>query len=219
MVIIKNMVGLNCALLSKDNTTIFGDKNMPGFNVQPYGGGYSAQGPSNTVEVRRKHRWVFETLGRGNGVFSQSELLILQSASRPNFKFEEPEMHHNQEVTRFAGKQDWDPITLTWYDVEQVPDISRGIYHWIETVVNMQNIQVAHPRFYKKTASLLMLDGTGQTTEQWQMFGTWPLSCNWQELDYSSTDLMTIEAVMRYDLAIRTCTQLPGPRAVAPSCP
>lgn len=192
---------------------------MPGFNVQPFGGGYSSEGPSNTVEVRRKHRWVFETLGRGTGVFSQSELLVLQSASRPSFKFEEPEMHHNQEVARFAGKQDWDPITLVWYDVEQSPDISRGIYSWIETVTNMQSMAVAHPRFYKRTASLLMLDGSGQKTEQWQMFGTWPVSSNWQELDYTSTDLMTIEATMRYDRAIRTCMQVPNPQPISPSCP
>jgi len=25
---------------------------MPGFNIMPYGGGYSAQGPSNTAETR-----------------------------------------------------------------------------------------------------------------------------------------------------------------------
>lgn len=192
---------------------------MPGFNVQPFGGGFSPDGPSNTIEVRRKHRWVFETIGRGTGVFSQAELLVLQSASRPSFKFEEPEMHHNQEVARFAGKQDWDPVTLVWYDAEQSPDVSRGIYHWLETVVNMQSIAVAHPRFYKKTAALLLLDGTGQPSEEWQMFGTWPAAVNWQEVDYTSTDLLTIEVTMRYDRAIRTCRQIPSPQPFAPSCP
>jgi len=192
---------------------------MPGFNVQPFGGGYSAEGPSNTVEVRRKHRWVFETLGRGTSTFSQAELLVLQSASRPSFKFEETDMHHNQEQVWFAGKQNWDPVTMVWYDVEQSPDISRGIYHWLETVVNMQSIAVAHPRFYKRTASLILLDGTGQTTEQWQMFGTWPVTINWQELDYTSTDLMTCETTMRYDRAVRTCLQAPGPQPISPNCP
>ena len=201
-----------------------GDEQIPGFNINPFGGGKSEHGPSNTIEVRRKHRWVFETLGRGEGVFSQSELLVLQSASRPSFKFEEPEMHHNQEVARFAGKQDWDPVTLVWYDVEQDPDISRGIYHWIETVVNMQSIAVSHPRFYKKTAALIILDGAGQTTEQWSMMGTWPSAVNWQELDYSSTDLMTCEATMRYDRAVRgtssgACVQAPAPVPISPSCP
>lgn len=192
---------------------------MPGFNIQPYGGGYSSQGPANTLEIRRKHRWAFETLGRGTGTFSQAELLVLQNASRPSFKFEEPEMHHNQEVVRFAGKQDWDPITMIWYDSEQNPDISRGIYHWLETVVNMQQLTVAHPRFYKRTASLVMLDGAGQTNEQWQMYGTWPQAINWQELDYTSTDLMTCEATMRYDRAVRSCVSGTGGSQSSPSCP
>jgi hypothetical protein len=197
---------------------------MPGFNLNPIGGGYSAQGPSNVLELRRKHRWVFETLGRGPGVFSQAELLVLKAVSRPSFKFDEPEMHHNQEVVRFAGKQDWEPVSMTWYDTEQNPDVSRGIYHWIETVVNMQSLAVAHPRFYKRQASLLVLDGAGQTTEQWSMFGTWPLSCNWQDLDYSATDLMTLECTMRYDRALRSrsdgsCVQAPAPIPVVPNCP
>jgi len=149
------------------------------------------------VEVRRKHRWVFNYLGRGrNGYFKAQELLVLQSASRPAFKFDEAEMHHNQEVARFAGKQDWDPVTMTWYDVEQNPDISRGIYYWLETVVNMQTIAVAHPSHYKKHAQLRTLDGTGQAGELWTMWGTWPSAINWQELDYTSTDLLTCE--MRY---------------------
>jgi hypothetical protein len=197
---------------------------MPGFNVSPFNGGFSTQGPSNTIEIRRKHRWVFESLGRGSGGFSQTELLVLQKASRPSFKFEEPEMHHNQEVARFAGKQDWDPITMVWYDAEQDPDISKGLYHWIETVVNMQTIVVAHPRDYKRTAALQMIDGAGQPTEQWSMIGTWPLTCNWQDLDYTSTDLMTCEATMRFDRAVRarfdgSCLQAPQPVQIQPNCP
>lgn len=198
---------------------------MPGFNINPFGGGYSAQGPSNTLEIRRKHRWVFETLGRGTGQFSQAELLVLLSASRPSLKFDDSvEMHHNQEVARFAGKHDWDPVTMVWYDVEQQPDVSRGLYHWIETVLNMQSMDVAHPRFYKRNAALIMLDGSGQATEQWSMMGTWPAACNWQELDYSSSDLMTLEATMRFDRAVRSrsdgsCLQPVAPVPITPNCP
>jgi len=197
---------------------------IPGFNIAPFGGGFSGQGPSNTLEIRRKHRWVFETLGRGAGQFSQTELLVLQSAARPSFKFEEPEMHHNQEVARFAGKQDWEPITLVWYDVEQSPDMSRGLYHWLETVVNMKSIGVAHPRFYKTSASLSMIDGLGQPDETWAIMGCWPSAINWQELDYTATDLMTMEATMRFDRAIRAtlsgaCVQVPAPVPITPSCP
>ncbi len=192
---------------------------MPGFNIAPLGGGYSAAGPSNVLEPRRKHRWVFETIGRGTGSFSQSELLILQSASRPTFKFEPVEMHHNQEVARFAGKQDWEPCTLTWYDIEQSPDVSRGVYMWIETVVNMHSIKVAHPSLYKRTASLLLLDGAGQSSEHWTLYGTWPETCNWQELDYTSNDILTLEVSMRFDRGVRDCTSAPTPQPIAPNCP
>ena len=187
---------------------------MPGFNVLGAGG----TGPSNVIEIRRKHRWQFSVIGRGSGYFRPEELLVLQTASRPSFKFDEPDMHHNQEVAYFAGKQTWDPVKLVWYDVQQDPDVSAGIYKWIETVVAMNAINVAHPAKYKKTASLDMLDGFGEPTETWTMYGTWPKECNWQELDYVSTDLMTIEATMRFDRAVRSCISSKSQQATSPTC-
>lgn len=191
---------------------------MPGFNINGTGG-LNPSGPANTLEVRRKHRWYFQTLGRGTGAFSEVELLVLQSASRPSFKFEEPEMHHNQEVVRFAGKQDWDPVTMVWYDAEQNPDISRGIYHWLETVVNFTTIDVAHPSQYKRQAELSVLTGVGLPSEKWTMYGTWPTAVNWQELDYTSTDLLTCETTMRYDRAVRACLNPTRLQVPPPSCP
>lgn len=197
---------------------------MPGFNVNPLGGGYTPNGPSNLAEPRRKHRWVFETLGRGTGYFTETELLLLQSASRPSPKFEAVEMHHNQEVAKFAGKQTWEPINMVWYDVEQNPDVSKGIYQWVETVVNMRSIGVAHPRNYKKTASLALLDGTGQRTQLWTMFGTWPREANLQELNYTSNEILTCEVQMEYDRAVLgdsngQCLVSPEPRVINPTCP
>ena len=194
---------------------------MPGFQINNEGG-ITTDAPTNTREVRRKHRWYFSAMGRGTTAWTQSELLMLQSAQRPSFKFEEPEMHHNQEVVYFAGKQTWEPITLTWYDSEQDPDISKGIYHWLETVAVIGGAgaaDVAHPRDYKKTCTLKLIDGTGQDTEEWTMHGTWPSSVNWQELDYSATELMTCEAVMRYDRAVREATQFSGPQTINPTNP
>jgi hypothetical protein len=185
-------------------TEHFKELPMPGFNVNPYGGGYSASGPSNTLEVRRKHRWVFESLGRGNAPWRPNELLNLQSAARPSFKFNVADKHHNQEVVYYAGKQEWDPITLTWYDIEQNPDISAGLYVWLNTVVDMISIGVQPPSNYKKDAVLKMINGLGTSTESWNMVGTWPETLNWQELDYSANELMTCEASLKYDRAVKT---------------
>jgi hypothetical protein len=174
--------------------------------------------PPNTLETRRVHRWVFRTIGRGTGTFTQVELLVLKSASRPKFKFEEAKMDHDQETAYFAGKQTWEPIEMTWYDVEQNPDISAGIYAWLETVVNLSCAQCSHPATYKKQAILTVTNSFGAVSEEWTMYGTWPLDVDWKGLDYTSSEILTCVAKMRYDRAVRSCINNVKPIAVQPSC-
>jgi len=184
---------------------------MPGFNICGIGGSLAA-----TIETRRDHRWVFEALGKGGGdLWPTNALLILQSAQRPNFKFEEPEMHHNQEVARFAGKQDWEPITMTWYDAEQSPDVSFHMWDWIQHVSRFDGgnspggegqygapfVQI--PGYYKREGQLSMLSGVGVPTERWRLCNTWPKENNWGDIDYTSTEIATIEVQMRFDRAMR----------------
>jgi hypothetical protein len=131
-------------------------------------------------------------------------LLVLREASRPNFKFEEPDMHHNQEQVYFAGKQSWDPIKLVWYDLEQNVDSSAEMWKWVQSVAEFQgNLPVNLPSKYKAEADLSMVDGAGNANEQWAIYGAWPKETNWQDLNYTSTDLATIECSMRFDRAMK----------------
>lgn len=186
---------------------------MPGFNVCGQG-----SGPSATIEIRRRHRWVMNVLQRGDRQFSEAELLVLLSASRPAFEYAKPEMHHNQEVAYFAGKSKWEPISLKWYDAEQNPDVSGGLYAWLESVSNIVTANVNPPSFYKRNASMSMLNGGGDPTETWFICNAWPSNVNWGEVDYSQTELATIEATMTYDRAQRGCFGVPTPRIFPPSC-
>lgn len=173
---------------------------MPGFII----GGTGGPGPNNNVETRRKHRWSWQTLGKAsNGEFQSPVLLLLKEATRPNFSFEEPEMHHNQEQAYFAGKQSWEPIKLVWYDGEQSPDVSAEIWDWLNGVSDIAAVAVQPPNAYKKEGRLEMLDGLGSPTETWQMFGCWPQNPNWNTLDYADTEIQQIEVNMRYDRALR----------------
>ncbi len=165
---------------------------MPGFNICGTG-----EGPSSTAEVRRKHRWVFRTLEQ----ISVPALLVLKTASRPKFAFEQPEMHHDQEVVYFAGKQTWDPIEMVWYDVEQDPDVSQELYEWLNRVNEIAQVLVEPPASYKKLATLEMTDGKGAATESWQLCNVWPAELDWGDLDYTNTELAEITATMRFDRA------------------
>lgn len=176
---------------------------MPGFNI---GGGGGGNEPSNVTETRRKHRWLFQVIGP----VTQTALLFLQKASRPNFKYEEAIMHHDQEQAYFAGKQSWDPITITFYDAEQNPNVSQEVFNWVTTVTTSGlqagggPVVVAPPNAYKAAqAQLSMTDGAGQPTELWTLNGVWPQQTNWMDLDYTNSEIQLVEVIMRYDRATK----------------
>lgn len=190
---------------------------MPGFNVGNSGGAPNT--PSNTIETRRKHRWVFRYLGKGQKQWNTAALLLLKTTTRPNQKFEPVEMHHDQEVAYFAGKQSWETCKLEWYDGEQDPDVSGELYEWLETVSNLATANVNVPSYYKSNAELAMTNGQGIDTQRWTMYGSWPQSADFSELDYQATEIATVKAELRYDRATKACFNSTTPGYLAPSCP
>ena len=167
----------------------------------------SENAPSNMLETRRKHRWVFTSIPAFD---KPSFLLVLKSAARPQFKFEEPVMHHNQEQVYFAGKQSWEPIDLVWYDAEQPDDVSEAVWKWLGSADKSQSVgifdeaNVRRPDQYKIDAELSMVDGMGDSTEKWTLKGTWPQKVNWEDLAYDNTEIATITVTVRFDRAVRT---------------
>lgn len=179
---------------------------MPGFVINGKGGNGIDPGVDGTLELRRVHRWVFETLSP----LDQKVLLVLKTASRPSVSFQEQEMFHNQERVYVAGQHEWEAITLTWYDVEQNPDVSGAIWDWMNGKGGdggpfdiFESMNINPPKTYKKDATLAMVDGHGNASERWKIYHGWPQAVNWQTLDYTTSDLATIEVTYRFDRAVR----------------
>ena len=164
---------------------------MPGFQI----GKGAANRPAANKEIRRKHRWELTI----DGMAGSKSVMYLQKASRPAFKFEEVPMHHDQEVVWFAGKQTWDPITITFYDVQDAPDTSADVYKWLLSVVDISKAEVKAPTAYKQKAGIKDLGNN----EKWTLYNAWPKEVNWQDLDYTNTALQQIDVVLRYDRAVR----------------
>jgi len=172
---------------------------MPGFNIAGAG-----QGPNSLAEIRRTHRWIFESSTH----LSEPVLIVLQKASRPALNIEEPAMHHNQEQVYYAGKHTWESLSLSWYDVEQEPNVSKAMWDWMEQCLIFTGGNAASvnpPSTYKATeTNLQMRDGLGAATETWAVYNGWPQNLNWGALDYTSTELQIIEIKFRFDRAVRT---------------
>ena len=166
---------------------------MPGFNVQ---GGGGDQVKNAKVESRRKHRWKFECptpIGRKS--------VYLSSAQRPHAIIDEAIMHHDEEQAAFAGKYHWDPISLVFYDVVGDVDMCALIYQWFNTVINVPNANVATPASYKQTSKLQMTDGQGAAVETWNLYNSWPIDVNWNDLDYSNSEIQTVDVSLKFDRA------------------
>jgi len=172
---------------------------MPGFNIGGSGGEQIISGPNSVSEPRRTYRWIFETLDGMN----QNALVYLKTCSRPNVTLEPIEMHHNQERAWFAGRTNWEAISMNWYDIEQDLDTSQSIYDWLEVTTQIPDANVSLPSTYKKKGKLQMTDHEGSAKETWELHNCWPTNVNWNELDYSTNDIVLISVSMRYDRAVR----------------
>lgn len=177
---------------------------MAGFNINGSGSPYQK---SNVAETRRKHRWLFTRLG----ILNPGDLVYLKTAKRPKFNFEEVTMHHDQEEAYFAGKQKWENMSLSWYDAQQDPNVSKKLYQWLQSVnptlaSGRRETCLASPSRYKTIGTLAMTGNcdTSLGEETWDLYGVWPLTCDWGDLDYSTNDIILITTVIRYDKAVRS---------------
>ena len=183
---------------------------MPGF--QPEATQPSETDKAGRAEFRRKHRWRFRVLeqvtanGGGKPAFNDNtDWILLQKAARPSFKYDEAVVHHDQEEAYFAGKQKWDPIALVWYD-SLTPDVSSDVWDWIQAVsqfteANSPNVSL--PSDYKKNCAIEMTSGTGgNADETWHIINAWPKEVNWNDLDYTNTEIQLINVQMRFDRAV-----------------
>ena len=180
---------------------------MPGFIINGQSGAEDGldQQPNGRVEVKRTYRWTFmllETSG-GGGEYAKS-FVYLQEARRPTWSHGTLEQKHNQEQIWHIGQTTWDDLELKWYDAEQEPDVCKAIYDWMDsTVYQIPVATPAHPRDYKKTSGLNMLDHAGRTIESWQFYNSWPFKVSTDNLSYTSANLMTISLTLKYDRATK----------------
>jgi phage tail-like protein len=191
---------------------------MPGFIINGTGGDTGSPGADAKAEFRRKHRWRVST---GPGL-DAGDWTYLQKAQRPHYKLEEPVVHHNEEQAYFAGKRSWEPIALVFYDKVGAnggsasgaagggsSDLSTKLWQWIaetggnDNVTDVKTATTSLPSDYKKQLILQMLDGQGEPDETWQIFNAWPKEVNWNDLDYTNTEIQLINVTLRYDRAVR----------------
>jgi hypothetical protein len=125
---------------------------------------------------------------------------------RPNISFEELAIHRYNDTAYVAGKYIFEPTSLTVED-DITGLVSTAIQGQLETQQrliggdlpsNYMN-SAATGSDYKFGMTLQLLDGNETVVETWIFEGCWIKSSNYGDLDYSSSEAVTIQLSIRFD--------------------
>ena len=160
------------------------------------------------IVFKRKYRWTLSITPYCGSTPILSYFVKL--ASRPNLTIEETEINYLNGKMWIPGKGTWETITVTFYDMSNGGDGISSLYSWLATTydftdpVNLKQsskIGTRGSKGYSADAELFLYDGCGVAMENWSLSNMFPQAVNFGELDYSSSEEVTIEVTLRYSQA------------------
>ena len=148
-------------------------------------------------EPLRKNRWLFRF---------PSDLGIMEwwlsSAARPTINQTETEIPFLNTSTWVLGRYTWNAIQVSLRDPIG-PSASQAVMEWVRLQSESVTGRQGYAAGYKRDVEIEMLDPTGVVVQKWILKNAFLQGdVNFGNLDYSSSDLATIEFTLRYDFAV-----------------
>lgn len=162
---------------------------------------------SGILHPKLQHKWrcVFVGLGaEGSNTLPVSHQVT--QFRRPQLSFSETELHRYNSRAYVAGKHEWAETSIVIED-----DITSSASRIINDQVSKQQFLIGaegpwlgsaeEGSLYKFAIKLEMLDGKEQVVETWVLQGCFVKSVEYGELDYKSSEAVTITLGVRFDHA------------------
>lgn len=162
--------------------------------------GIAPLGVTPNLQFKRKYRWTFEATFPCGVVKPQ----LVKIAARPVMPAGEEEIDFLAGKTWIPGKGTGDSITTTAYEPEkkiqdQIIQVLAACYDFCDPAKHeMTPERIAEIEAKSGEGKLVLYDGCGSALEDWTLHKLWPMSFNLGELDYSSSDEVTLEIKWSY---------------------
>lgn len=148
----------------------------------------------------------FEPLRKNRFVFRfPSDLGIqewfISAGSLPSIDQSVTEIPFLNTSTYVLGRYVWKPISITLRQLIG-PSTAQAVMEWIRLSSESVTGRQGYAAGYKRNVEINMLDPTGVVVSKWILVNTMTTTSNFGQLDYSSSDLATIELGLQYDYAI-----------------
>lgn len=158
-----------------------------------------------------KLQYRFRVTFEGIGVSSDRLELTKQVASfsRPTVSFGDIDVHVYNSIVKLAGKPSWENVSCTIRD-DAAGNVSRLIGEQLQKQFDfMEQSSAAAGIDYKFITRCEMLDGGNGTheptvLETWELYGCYIQNANYQELNYETNGVVTIQLSLRFDNALQT---------------
>lgn len=172
----------------------------------PLAGG-SSQTSQGLLMPKLKYRFRLSFVNFGVSTNNVIELTKqVQDAKRPSVKFNPVTVDIYNSKVYFQGKPEWDETSVTLRD-DSAGNISKMVGEQIQKQFDFQEqASAASGIDYKFQLQIDILDGgngaaTPNVLESWALYGCFLSSVDYGELNYNSSDPMTVALSIRFDNA------------------
>jgi hypothetical protein len=131
------------------------------------------------------------------------------SANRPTVKFEQIAVPIYNSTLKLAGKHSWEDTTITFRD-DAGGNVAKLVGEQLQKQLDfMEQASAAAGIDYKFQTNIEILDGGNgvyQPTvlETWELYGCYLTNVAYGELNYGTSEAVTIVTTMAYDNALQT---------------
>jgi hypothetical protein len=158
-----------------------------------------------------KLKYRFRVLFENFGVSSPTTELTKQvmDFTRPNVTFADIDLPIYNSTIKLAGKYTWDNVTCNLRD-DAGGNVARLVGEQLQKQLDfLEQSSAAAGIDYKFLTRFEILDGGNGTTapvvlETWELYGCYLQGVNYNNMDYSLSEAVTVAMTIRFDNAIQT---------------
>ena len=171
----------------------------------------SDQSATNQGLLMPKLKYRFRMIFNNFGVSTPKTELTKQvvSTARPQVSFEEIPVPIYNSTLKLAGKYSWQDLECVLRD-DAGGNVSKLVGEQLQKQLDfMEQASAAAGIDYKFTTTIQMLDGGNgawepQVLETWELYGCYVKSVNYGDLNYGTSEAVTITMTLAYDNALQT---------------
>lgn len=171
----------------------------------------SDQSSSTQGLLMPKLKYRFRVIFEGLGVSTPRTELTKQviDFARPEVTFEEILVPIYNSTLKLAGKHSWGDVTVNLRD-DAGGNVQKRVGEQLQKQLDfMEQASAAAGIDYKFTTRCEVLDGGNGTStpvvlETWELYGCYLKGVNYNDLNYGSSEAVTISMTMAFDNALQT---------------